>query len=74
MHSELALFIFADPQKVARRFLAHVYDLGKANRPEGVSGPQMVRQMLDTLGIGQEVTHIQWSPSKAIEMPLRISL
>ena len=54
----------------ASRFLAHVYDLGEGNRPEGVSGPEMVRQMLDNLGIGQEVTHIRWSPSKEFELPM----
>jgi hypothetical protein len=29
----------------------------------------MVREMLDTLGIGQEVTSIRWSPSKVFEFP-----
>jgi hypothetical protein len=49
---------------VARKLLNYTYLLGKANRPAEQSGAQYVRQQLDKLGIGAELTAIPWGPSR----------
>jgi transposase len=51
---------FADPEGVARKLLQHTYRLGKANRPAGQTPGQYVRQQLDRLGLGQQLSHIPW--------------
>jgi transposase len=55
---------FAEPVGVARKLLNYAYLLGKANRPAGQSGAQYVRQKMDDLGIGAELTTIHWGPSR----------
>jgi hypothetical protein len=47
----------------------HVFDLGKANREEGVSTQQAVRENLDRLKIGQELEVVKWSKTREIKLP-----
>ena len=49
---------FADPERVARKLLNHAYRLGRARRPQGQTAVQYVRQQLDRLGLGAELTAI----------------
>jgi transposase len=55
---------FADAGIVARKMMQHAYLLGKANRPEGLSTGQFVRQQLDALGIGADITEIPWGVTR----------
>jgi transposase len=55
---------FAEPERVARKFMNYAYLLGKANRPADQSAGQFVRLQLDTLGIGTELTEIPWGPKR----------
>jgi transposase len=55
---------WADPERVARKFLQVAYRLGKAHRAGPLSAPGYVRQQLDRLGIGQQLTHISVGASK----------
>jgi len=50
---------FAQPEQVARKLLKHAERLGKANRPTGQTAAQYVRQQLDRLGLGTDLTAIQ---------------
>jgi transposase len=60
---------FAQPQAIAQKFLKFAYQLGKENRPKGQSAAQFVRQRLDTLQLGQELTSIAWGAKKPIPLP-----
>jgi transposase len=61
---------FAEPVGVARKLLNYTYLLGKENRSAEQSGAQYVRQELDKLGIGIELTSIPWGPRRPpIPMP-----
>ena len=51
---------FAEPGIVARKLMQYTYLLGKANRPKGQKTTEFVRQQLDVLGIGEELTEIPW--------------
>lgn len=51
---------FAQPERVARKLMQHIYNLGRSNRPQGVSCSAYVRQQLDRLGIAQHLTHVPW--------------
>ncbi len=51
---------FADAEFVARKLLKHAYRLGRAHRSQGQTAPQYVRQQLDRLGLGQDLTAIRW--------------
>jgi transposase len=55
---------FAQPEIVARKLMQCVYKLGKPNRPAGLSTAQLVRQQLDSLGLGADLTSIAWGPKK----------
>jgi hypothetical protein len=59
---------FAQPDQVARKLLRHACRLGKANRPDGQTAAEYVRQQLDLIGIGADLTAIQ-SGSKTILLP-----
>lgn len=60
---------FAKPEAIAQKFLKFAYQLGKANRPTGQSAAQFVRQKLDALQIGADLTHIAWGSKKPIPLP-----
>ena len=58
---------YAIDQQLARKLLQHSYDLGKRLRP-GTAAAH-VRQMLNQLGRGHELTQIRWSPSQMVPLP-----
>jgi transposase len=60
---------FAQPEAIAQKFLKFAYQLGKENRPNGQSAAQFVRQRLDALALGQELTSIAWGSKKPIPLP-----
>ena len=60
---------FAQPEAVAQKFLKFAYQLGKENRPKGQSAAQFVRQRLDALALGQELTQIAWGSKNPIPLP-----
>jgi transposase len=55
---------FAIPEQVARKLMQFAYRLGKTNRPADLSTSAYVRQQLDHLGIGAELTEIRWGVKK----------
>lgn len=55
---------FAEPERTARKLMQVTYQLGKVNRPQGQPAAALVRQQLDRLDIGQDVTHVAWGPKK----------
>jgi hypothetical protein len=55
---------FAEPDLLARKFFQQAYRLGKDNRPAGQSVGQYVREQLDQLGLGAELTHVPWGDKK----------
>ena len=59
---------FVEPEKVSQKLLRFAYDVGKRNRA-GLSAAQFVRQRLDALQIGQELTSIAWGSKKPIPLP-----
>src|SRR5512147_3197238 len=60
---------FAQPEAIAQKFLKFVYQVGKENRPKGQSAAQFVRQRLDVVELGQELTSIAWGSKKPIPLP-----
>ena len=60
---------FAQPEAIAQKFLKFAYQLGKENRPNGQSAAQFVRQRLDALQLGHELTTIAWGSKKPIPLP-----
>ena len=60
---------FAQPEAIAQKFLKFAYQLGKENRPAGQSAAQFVRQRLDALQLGHELTSIAWGSKKPISLP-----
>jgi transposase len=60
---------FAQPEAIAQKFLKFAYQLGKENRPKGQSAAHFVRQRLDALSIGNELTCIAWGSKKPIPLP-----
>ena len=59
---------FAAPEQMAAAFYALAYKMGVRNLPEGVGARQYVRDQLDRLGLGDEITHIPWG-SKRFKLP-----
>ena len=60
---------FAQPEAIAQKFLKFAYQLGKENRPAGQSAAQFVRQHLDALHLGSDLTGIAWGSKKPIPLP-----
>jgi transposase len=60
---------FAQPQAIAQKLLGFAYRVGKENRPAGQSAAQFVRERLDTLHLGAELTHISWGSKRPIPLP-----
>ena len=59
---------FATPEQVAAAFYALAYKMGVRNLPAGVGARQFVRDQLDRLGLGGDITHIPWG-SKRFRLP-----
>jgi hypothetical protein len=66
--SEAVADRFAEPQRVARAFLRHIYHLGKDRRPDGQSPAAYVRAQLDRLQLGGELTAIEWG-NRQVRLP-----
>jgi transposase len=60
---------YADPERVARKFLTHAERLGRRHRPAGQSAAAYVREQLDRLQIGAELTAIRRSATRAPKLP-----
>jgi len=60
---------FAEPEAIAQKFLKFAYRVGKSNRPAGQSAAQFVRERLDVLHLGSDLTSIAWGSKKPIPMP-----
>jgi transposase len=60
---------FAQPEAIARKLLKFAYQLGKENRPKGQSAAQFVRQRLEAVAIGNQLTSIAWGSKKPIPLP-----
>jgi transposase len=60
---------YAEPERVARKLMQFAYRLGQANRPQGQTTAQYVRQQLDRLGLGADLTLIRWGARKVISLP-----
>jgi len=60
---------YADPERVARKLLQFTYQIGKNNRPVDQATTQFVRQQLDALQLGADLSAITWSPKKK---PIRL--
>jgi transposase len=65
---------FADVEQVARKLLRHAYCLGREHRPKGQSAPEYVRQQLDRLGCGADLTAISLSDRTVILPPSRLGI
>jgi hypothetical protein len=60
---------YAEPERLARKFLQFAYVLGKENRAAGQTTMAYVREQLDRLGVGMELTAIPWGQKKVIPLP-----
>lgn len=60
---------FSQPERLARRYLQHAYRLGQANRPPGQSPAAYVRQQLNRLHIGADLTEVPWGSRRAVPLP-----
>jgi len=60
---------FAKPEAIAQKLLKFAYQVGKNNRPAGQSAAQFVRQRLDALRLGSELSSIAWGSKKPIPLP-----
>jgi transposase len=60
---------FAEPERVARKFVQFSARLGKANRPDGQTTAQYVRVQLDRLGLGSELTSIALGKQVTLNLP-----
>lgn len=60
---------FAEAEKVSEKMLRFAYEVGKGNRPGRQTAAQFVRERLDALGMGQELTSISWGSKKPIPLP-----
>ena len=61
---------FAEPERVARKLLAHAYRLGQTGRPTGQSAGAYVRAQLARLKLGAELTHVQRGPNRRVPIPV----
>jgi transposase len=59
---------FAQPEPVARKLMQHAYRIGRDGRQSGQSCGQCVRQQLDRLGLGAELTSLRWG-TRTIPLP-----
>lgn len=55
---------YAEPERLARKFMQVAYALGKANRPPGQTAAAFARKQLDRLGCASQLTHVRWGAKK----------
>jgi transposase len=60
---------YAEPERVARKLLAHAYRLGRARRPDHQGSALYVRQQLDRLHLGAHLSAIHWGQRRVIPLP-----
>ena len=60
---------FAEPEAVAQKLLRFAYQVGKENRPAGQTAATFVRQRLDELQLGRELSSIAWGSKQPIPLP-----
>jgi hypothetical protein len=60
---------FAQPERIAQKFLKFAYQLGKARRPHGQSAANFVRHHLDALHLGSDLASISWGSKNPIPLP-----
>jgi transposase len=60
---------FAEPERVARKFVQFSGRLGKANRPAGQTTAQYVRAQLDRLELGSELNSLKLVKQTSIGLP-----
>jgi transposase len=60
---------FAEPERVARKLLAHAYRLGRSHRPAGQRPAAYVRAQLEQLGLGAELTAVRHGPNRSVPLP-----
>jgi hypothetical protein len=59
---------YATAEGLARKLLQHAYRLGRENR-QGQSPAQYVREQLDRLGVGADLTAVQWGKKRVVPLP-----
>jgi len=67
--SQQATDRFAEPEAIAQKLLKFAYQVGKNNRPAGQSAAEFVRQRLDVLHLGSDLSSISWGSKKPIPLP-----
>ncbi len=67
--SEAVADRFAEPEYIARKLLQYAYRLGRDNRPADQSPAEYVRQQLDRLGVGADLTTVGWGQTKTVPLP-----
>jgi transposase len=60
---------FAEPERVARKFVQFSARLGKANRPDGQTTARYVRAQLERLGLGNDLTSIALGKQVTLNLP-----
>lgn len=61
---------FAQPEMVARKLMQFAYKVGKHNRPVNQSAAQFIRQQMDALQIGADLSAIPWgTKNRSIPLP-----
>jgi transposase len=64
---------YAEEGKVSAAFFRMAYEVGVGNLPGGVGSRQFVRDRLDELGIGQDLTHIPWGKKRYTLPPSKLA-
>jgi len=74
---------YADPERLARKFLQFAYVLGKENRPGGQMAAEYVRDQLDRLDLGHDLVAVPrgkrpvplpLSKKLLLEVPLKVAI
>jgi len=64
---------FAEVDKISASFFRMAYEVGVHNLPNGVGSRQFVRDKLDELEIGQNLTHIPWGKKRYALPPSKLA-
>jgi transposase len=60
---------YASPELVAHKLLCHAYKLGRARRPVKQPAAAYVRQQLERLGLGTDLTEVRLSTTRTLKLP-----